>query len=135
MRGLIETRASLLDKREVKSCSVCDSLDALRVWSMGWNARIWLFGTGLVAGWGGVAISGKFSFSANRFVDRVRCRITALPQNISGHVVAIVCIFTVSLIAALHPTWIVHLPLRCQMQVIFGVKCPFCGMTRDFIDM
>src|SRR5258708_2243011 len=31
MRGLIETRASLLDKREVKSCSVCDSLDALSV--------------------------------------------------------------------------------------------------------
>jgi hypothetical protein len=29
----------------------------VRVWSIGWNARIWLFGAGLVAGWGGVAIA------------------------------------------------------------------------------
>lgn len=26
---------------------------------MGWNARIWLFGAGLVAGWGGVAIAAQ----------------------------------------------------------------------------
>jgi hypothetical protein len=30
-----------------------------RVWSIGWNARIWLFGGGLVAGWGGVAIGAQ----------------------------------------------------------------------------
>jgi hypothetical protein len=32
-------------------------MSRVRVWSMGWNARIWLFGAGLVAGWGGVAIA------------------------------------------------------------------------------
>ena len=29
------------------------------VWSMGWNVRIGLFGAGLVAGWGGVAIAAQ----------------------------------------------------------------------------
>jgi hypothetical protein len=32
-------------------------MSRVRVWSIGWNARIWLFGGGLVAGWGGVAIT------------------------------------------------------------------------------
>jgi hypothetical protein len=79
--------------------------------------------------------SGKLPFSANRYSKKVRRKTTALPYNFSGHAVAITCIFALSLIAAIHPAWIAHLPLRCQMQVIFGVKCPFCGMTRDFIDM
>jgi hypothetical protein len=34
-------------------------MSRVRAWSMGWNARIWLFGAGLVAGWGGVAIAAQ----------------------------------------------------------------------------
>ena len=34
-------------------------MSRVRVWSMGWNARIWLFGAGLVAGWGGGAIAAQ----------------------------------------------------------------------------
>ena len=39
--GLIETRASLLDKREVKSCGVSDCLDALSVTPRDRNGGIW----------------------------------------------------------------------------------------------
>ncbi len=37
-----------------------------------------------------------------------------------------------TLILAMRPGWIVDAGYRCQMQVLFGLRCPFCGMTRDF---
>lgn len=37
-----------------------------------------------------------------------------------------------TLILALRPEWIVGAGYRCQLQILFGLRCPFCGMTRDF---
>ena len=34
-------------------------MSRVRVWSIEWNARIWLFGAGLGAGWGGVPIAAQ----------------------------------------------------------------------------
>src|SRR5258705_648114 len=36
-----------------------EHMSRVRVWSMGWNARIWLLGGELVAGWGGVTIAAQ----------------------------------------------------------------------------
>src|SRR5258705_6979850 len=36
-----------------------EHMSRVRVWSMGWNARIWLLGAGLVAGGGGAAIGAQ----------------------------------------------------------------------------
>lgn len=40
-----------------------------------------------------------------------------------------------TLVVALRPGWILDAGYRCQMQVLFGLRCPFCGMTRDFAAM
>ncbi len=34
-----------------------------------------------------------------------------------------------------HPEWVLGLGLHCGLQQMFGLKCPFCGMTRDFVAM
>ncbi len=36
---------------------------------------------------------------------------------------------------ALGPQWIVHAGYRCELQALTGLRCPFCGMTRDFAAM
>ncbi|MBA2306324.1 MAG: DUF2752 domain-containing protein [Acidobacteria bacterium] len=33
------------------------------------------------------------------------------------------------------PDWLLAVPLVCVLRTIFGVPCPFCGMTHDFILM
>lgn len=40
-----------------------------------------------------------------------------------------------TLVLAFRPGWLVDAGYRCQMQVLFGLRCPFCGMTRDFAAM
>ena len=31
------------------------------------------------------------------------------------------------------PEWVMGLSLQCVMLSVFHLKCPFCGMTRDFV--
>jgi hypothetical protein len=40
-----------------------------------------------------------------------------------------------TLLLALGPQWVLHAGYRCQLQLLFGLRCPFCGMTRDFAAM
>ena len=51
------------------------------------------------------------------------------------HLAVLFSIVAVSSIAALRPEWLLHLPNRCGMQLLFRLKCPFCGMTRDFVSI
>jgi hypothetical protein len=51
------------------------------------------------------------------------------------HLAILGAIVVVSAIAATHPGWLLSLPFRNQMQFFFGLKCPFCGMTRDFVSI
>ncbi len=46
---------------------------------------------------------------------------------------AAMAVATVAL--AVWPQWAVHAGYRCGLQVLTGLRCPFCGMTRDFAAM
>ena len=37
--------------------------------------------------------------------------------------------------AALHPTWLAAITPACTLRRFTGVRCPFCGMTTDFLSM
>jgi hypothetical protein len=36
-----------------------------------------------------------------------------------------------TLVLGFRPAWILDAGYRCQMQLLFGLRCPFCGVTRD----
>jgi hypothetical protein len=38
-------------------------------------------------------------------------------------------------VLAVRPDWVVHAGYRCELQMLVGLRCPFCGMTRDFAAM
>ncbi len=44
-------------------------------------------------------------------------------------------ILAATVVLAAWPEWVVHAGYRCGLQAIFGLRCPFCGMTRDFAAM
>jgi hypothetical protein len=49
------------------------------------------------------------------------------------HLGAITFLYAAALVLALRPQWAMGLSLQCVMLTIFHIKCPFCGMTRDFV--
>ena len=49
------------------------------------------------------------------------------------HLGIIAFIFTAALVLALQPQWILGHTSPCVMLSVFHIKCPFCGMTRDFV--
>ena len=49
------------------------------------------------------------------------------------HLGAIAFLFMAAIILALRPEWATGLSPQCVMLSFFHIKCPFCGMTRDFI--
>jgi len=48
-------------------------------------------------------------------------------------VMGAIAVCTVAL--AVWPEAVVHTGYRCGIQVLLGLRCPFCGMTRDFAAM
>jgi Protein of unknown function (DUF2752) len=51
------------------------------------------------------------------------------------HAVALVSTAAACAAAVLVPELILRLPLQCLLVRLTGLKCPFCGMTRDFVGM
>lgn len=51
------------------------------------------------------------------------------------HLWVIAGVATATLVLALRPGWILDAGYSCQLQILFGLRCPFCGMTRDFATM
>ena len=49
------------------------------------------------------------------------------------HLGAIAFLYLAAIILALRPQWAMGLSLQCVMLSVFHIKCPFCGMTRDFV--
>ena len=40
-----------------------------------------------------------------------------------------------TLVLAVWPEWVVQAGYRCGLRALTGLRCPFCGMTRDFAAM
>jgi Protein of unknown function (DUF2752) len=40
-----------------------------------------------------------------------------------------------TLVLAYAPHWVMQADYRSMLQTLFGIRCPFCGMTRDFAAM
>ncbi|MFP5229317.1 MAG: DUF2752 domain-containing protein [Acidobacteriota bacterium] len=58
-----------------------------------------------------------------------------LDPELAPHFWVMILALGATLAVWLWPQWVVHAGYRCQMQVLLGVRCPFCGMTRDFAAM
>jgi Protein of unknown function (DUF2752) len=59
------------------------------------------------------------------FLDRVNPEL--LP-----HLAAMAAMVAGTLALALWPHAVLAAGYRCQLQTLLGIRCPFCGMTRDF---
>lgn len=59
------------------------------------------------------------------------------PRNpeLRPHLLALAGIAAATLLLALWPQIVLHAGYACQLQALFGLRCPFCGMTRDFAAM
>ena len=62
-------------------------------------------------------------------------RAFTIPPTARLHVAMLFLIAAATAVLRLRPEWVLQLGLHCGMQQILGLKCPFCGMTRDFIAM
>lgn len=51
------------------------------------------------------------------------------------HVLAILGIVASTLVLYLWPGRVLNAGYRCQLDALLGIRCPFCGMTRDFAAM
>jgi hypothetical protein len=40
-----------------------------------------------------------------------------------------------TLVLTFWPQWVMQADYRSMMQTLLGIRCPFCGMTRDFAAM
>jgi Protein of unknown function (DUF2752) len=45
------------------------------------------------------------------------------------------CLLVAALLLACFPTTLLGMQYQCALHRITGLRCPFCGMTRDFILM
>jgi hypothetical protein len=55
--------------------------------------------------------------------------------EVRTHVAVCVLIVVGTVVAALRPTWLAAAPLGCVLRRFTGIRCPFCGMTTDFVAM
>ena len=53
-------------------------------------------------------------------------------RELRPHLLALAGIAAATLVLALWPQVVLHAGYTCQLQAILGLRCPFCGMTRDF---
>lgn len=65
-----------------------------------------------------------------------------MPQTALGfdrelipHLWVLAGLVVATVVLAVWPDWVVHAGYRCELQALFGLRCPFCGMTRDFVAM
>jgi hypothetical protein len=49
------------------------------------------------------------------------------------HLWVLASIVVCTVILRFRPEWVMGLSLQCVLRSIFHLKCPFCGMTRDFV--
>ena len=54
-------------------------------------------------------------------------------RAVRTHLGVLICIAALTIVLYCWPEWVLRLPLACVMRSWLGVRCPFCGMTRDFV--
>lgn len=52
--------------------------------------------------------------------------------ELAPHLWMLAAMAVATAVLAVWPQWVVHTGYRCELQVLIGLRCPFCGMTRDF---
>jgi hypothetical protein len=58
-------------------------------------------------------------------------RLPVDPQ-LASHLLVLAGLAVGTLLLACCPQAILHAGYRCGLQMLVGIRCPFCGMTRDF---
>ena len=56
-------------------------------------------------------------------------------RELVPHLWMLAAMAAATVVLAVWPEWVVHAGYRCQLQILLGLRCPFCGMTRDFAAM
>ncbi len=51
------------------------------------------------------------------------------------HIFVCLLVIVGSAMAALRPGWLRTISLGCALRTVTGIRCPFCGMTTDFMAM
>lgn len=51
------------------------------------------------------------------------------------HLMVLGMVLVGTLVLRWWPQGVVHAGYRCGLQMLLGLRCPFCGMTRDFAAM
>jgi hypothetical protein len=65
-------------------------------------------------------------------------RATTMTDSYIGpkqHALALSCLVLGGLVLACVPNAVLGLQYQCVLHTLTGLRCPFCGMTRDFILM
>jgi hypothetical protein len=55
--------------------------------------------------------------------------------QLASHLMVLAGLVVATLVLKIWPHWVVDAGYRCGMQLLLGLRCPFCGMTRDFAAM
>ncbi|MGC2300899.1 MAG: DUF2752 domain-containing protein [Acidobacteriaceae bacterium] len=56
-------------------------------------------------------------------------------RELIPHLWVLAGLVVATVVLAVWPGWVVHAGYRCELQRLVGLRCPFCGMTRDFAAM
>jgi Protein of unknown function (DUF2752) len=59
----------------------------------------------------------------------LQCKVD---RRLAPHLLVLAGIAASTLLLASCPQAILHAGYRCELQTLLGIRCPFCGMTRDF---
>ena len=58
-----------------------------------------------------------------------------LDRGLIPHLGVLAGLVVATVLLVVWPDWVVHAGYRCELQALTGLRCPFCGMTRDFAAM
>jgi hypothetical protein len=56
----------------------------------------------------------------------------SVDPRLAPHLLVLAAVAAGTLLLACCPQVILQAGYRCGLQMLLGVRCPFCGMTRDF---
>jgi hypothetical protein len=56
----------------------------------------------------------------------------SLDPKLATHLCVLAGLAAGTLLLVCWPQAVLHAGYRCGLQMLLGIRCPFCGMTRDF---